>query len=263
MMPRVGRKWTSASLATIRRFIPSPVRYWMWQTRMLRSYPRLSAADIDRIYAQLLPKIDRVRLNRLRKCHRRSSIELREASDYEVKLRIAILKALMTGLHQSRALRILDLGSGGGYFVAVCRHLGHTAEGTEVPTFRLDAATTETYAELGSALRFECDHRLLIERGKALGLTATYDLITAHRICFNEQLRPSEWTRPEWRYFVEDVCNHIVPGGRLILELRENVARYGVRRWYDDDLAAYFASVGRITGNWITIDPDRRPSAAL
>jgi protein-L-isoaspartate O-methyltransferase len=78
-------------------------------------------------------RVDMERLAHLRRSMRHRSFDIVEACDYEVKLRIAIVKALAMGTRERPSSRILDIGSGGGYFVAVCRHLGHDARGTEVP----------------------------------------------------------------------------------------------------------------------------------
>ena len=54
-----------------------------------------------------------------------------------------------------------------------------------------------------------------------------FDLITAFWICFNRHRQPDEWGAAEWRYFVEDAIACLRPGGRLVLDLNENAARYG------------------------------------
>ena len=100
---------------------------------MLRRACGVTHRDVERLFAQIAMTIDRDRLRRLHAAHRDAPFDLVEACDHERKLRIAIVKAMLEGLQRARPLRILDLGHGGGYFVTVCRHLGHTAHGTEVP----------------------------------------------------------------------------------------------------------------------------------
>jgi hypothetical protein len=70
-------------------------------------------------------------------------------------------------------------------------------------------------------------------------------------------MRPNAWSTPEWRFFVTDICRFLAPGGRLVLELNEDVARYGSRRWYDAELAHYFGTAGQVARGWITIERDR------
>jgi hypothetical protein len=58
------------------------------------------------------------------------------------------------------------------------------------------------------------------------------------------------------------ICRFLAPGGRLVLELNEDVARYGARRWYDAELAHYFGTVGLAVRGWITIERDRAVTVA-
>ena len=57
----------------------------------------------------------------------------------------------------------------------------------------------------------------------------------------------------QWQFFVEGVRRLLAPNGRRVLELNENIERYGRLRWYDARLHDYFASVGVVAKNWITI----------
>jgi SAM-dependent methyltransferase len=229
------------------------VRHRVWEERMLRRARGATHHDVERLFAMVAGTIDCERLRRLHAAHREAPFDLAEASDHERKLRVAIVKALLENLHRTRSLRVLDLGHGGGYFVTVCRRLGHTAHGTEVPTDRLPHRAAALYAEITAALGFVDEQRLWIERFQPLALTGQYDLICAHKICFNDHLKPSTWRVPEWQFFLEDIRQYLAPGGRLVLELNENVERYGALRWYDPRLRAYFASVGTVDDHWITI----------
>jgi len=239
--------------------VPPELRYAVWQRRMLRGLPAGSAAEVERRFAQIAATIDRDRLRRLHARQRDASADHRDACHHELKLRIAIVKAMVMGLHRGPRRRILDLGHGGGYFVLACRHLGHACDGTEVPEDHMPAAAVALYAELTAALGYHDGQRLRIERGRPIELpggAVTYDVISAHKICFNDHRKPTEWTTPAWRSFVTDIRRFLAPHGRLVLELNEHVARYGALRWYDAELRDYFASVGTVAGNWITIRRD-------
>lgn len=236
----------------IRTLVPGQLRLAMWQQRVLEG-TGIRADRVEQLYAELTGTIDIARLRDLRRRLRHSTFDVVEACDYEVKLRIAIVKALIARLHEQRPQHILDIGSGGGYFVAVCRHLGHVALGTEVPVATLSRDVQETYDVLGEVLRCPCDLRLAIKAFEPMSLPARFDLINAHKICFNGFRRPGEWSVPEWHYFLNDARRHLTENGRIQLELNENVDRYGPRRWYSAEQLAFFASVGSVRDNAITV----------
>lgn len=247
--------------ARLRRLMPVALRHRIWQHRTLQAVGEASPAALRRLLADIASTIDVGRLRWLRDAHLRAPEELQELCDYRRKLEIAIVKALLARLHDAPRRRILDLGCGGGYFVAVCRHLGHTCEATEVPASRLSSATVVAYAAVRSALRIGPTIDLAIAANQPIDVAGieprSYDLITAHKVCFNGHMRPAVWSTPDWRFFVSDICRFLAPGGRLVMELNEDVARYATRRWYDAELAHYFGTVGHVARNWITIERDR------
>lgn len=247
--------------ARLRRLMPVAIRHRIWRHRTLQGVREVSPGAVRRLRGEIESTIDVDRLRWLRLAHLGASEELQELCDWRRKLEIAIVKALLVRLHCAPRRRILDLGCGGGYFVAVCRHLGHSCAATEVPASRLSSATAVAYGAVRGALRIGAAIDLAIAAKRPIevpGIEAQgYDLITAHKICFNGHLRPTVWGMPEWRFFVTDICRFLVPGGRLVLELNEDVARYGSRRWYDAELAHYFGTVGQVARGWITIERDR------
>lgn len=246
-------EWISGVLQAARGRVPIGLRQRVWELRALRSVPGVSVGDVDRLFARIAPRVDRERLRRLHAAHQDAPTDIEQACDHERKLRVAIVKAMQSGLHTRAGQRVLDLGHGGGYFVAVCRMLGHDCHGTEVPVAQLPPLAAEVYAEITAALGFHDERRLRVVAYRPLELDGTYDLICAHKLCFNDHRRPTEWGVPEWQFFVEDARRYLRPGGRLLLELNEHVERYGRLRWYDRALRGYFASAGDVLGSRVTI----------
>lgn len=251
--------------AQLRRLVPVAIRHRIWQHRSLHAVGELPGA-LRRLVGNIEPTLDVEALRRLRHAHLHGPQEIEELCDHRRKLEIAIVKALVAGLHHGPRRRILDLGCGGGYFVAVCRHLGHACDATEVPPSRLSLDTADAYAAVRAALRIGATIDLAIAANTPIDVAAlapaSYDLITAHKVCFNGHMRPAVWSISEWRFFVTDICRFLAPGGRLVIELNEDVTRYGGRRWYDAELAEYFARVGQVARAWITIERDRGLSGA-
>jgi len=158
------------------------------------------------------------------------------------------LRVADLGLDTASALRVLDIGCGPAYFLAVARALGHQCYGVDAPDTVLSPVERDVYTTLVDV--FQCREvvsPLLIERFKPLPFREQpFDLITAYWICFNCHRQPDEWGREEWRFFIEDAMACLLPGGRLMLDLNENAERFGELRFYDAATRDYFRSVGKV-----------------
>lgn len=108
--------------------------------------------------------------------------------------------------------RVLDIGSGAGWFLFIVKCLGHEPLGLDIdeePIYR------ETFALLGLP---RVIHR--IEAGQSLpNLGAPFDLITAHMTCFNRRADGSHWGPAEWTFFLADLRKRLTPTGQIHLDL--------------------------------------------
>ena len=125
------------------------------------------------------------------------------------------------GLDLGGRKRVLDIGSGTGYFLYICQYLGHDVLGIDLDEER---GFTEMVELLGV--------KRLIYRVEAYqplpDLGPRFDVITAHMICFNGHKSDKLWKIPEWEFFLDDLAErHLTPGGQVCLELN---------REYDDSL---------------------------
>jgi SAM-dependent methyltransferase len=148
-------------------------------------------------------------------------------------LRQAIEQAQELRLDRRPPSRILDLGSGAGYFLFVCKHLGHTGLGLDLdwpPLYE------ETFRLLG--LR-----RVIwrIEPFQPLPpLETRFDLVTAFAICFNAHETDQVWGPGEWEFFLDDLRKNVLnPGGEVQLSL--NPEAYG---HYTPELRQLFLDQG-------------------
>ena len=134
-------------------------------------------------------------------------------------------------------LRILDIGSGSGYFLHVLKCLGHDVLGMDIDT---EPVFRETF-ELLKLPRII--HR--IEAFQPLpDLGDKFDIITGHMTCFNRHherpIEEREWGRKEWDYFLHDLLNHLKPGGSIQFELNPHPDGGHMAA----DLKQYFRSLG-------------------
>lgn len=159
--------------------------------------------------------------------------------DVDYWLKVNVERAQDLRLNAGGPLKILDLGCGAGYFLHVCGRLGHEAVGIDIdenPLFR------ETIALL--------DVRRVVHRIEAFvplpDVGGSFDLVTAHCICF--QKLPSlvdgerhEWGAEAWRFFLDDVrTNQLKPQGRLLLDF--NPRGGGV--YFPPEVGAIFRKAG-------------------
>lgn len=130
-------------------------------------------------------------------------------------------------------LRILDIGSGSGYFLHIARCLGHDVLGMDIDT---EPVFRETFALL-KLPRFI----YRIEPFQPLpDLGAPFDVITGHMTCFNRRADDTHWGKEEWDFFLRDLVKHLKPGGKIQFDL--NPLRDG--RHMEPELKKYFQSLG-------------------
>ncbi len=137
------------------------------------------------------------------------------------------------GLDLGGRKRVLDIGCGTGYFLYICKYLGHDVLGLDLdeePGFR---EMVELLGVKRKIWRIEAYQPLP-------DLGPKFDVITAHMICFNGHKSDKLWKIAEWDYFLDDVTTRLQPNGQVCLELN---------REYDDslytpELKEYFAVRG-------------------
>jgi SAM-dependent methyltransferase len=120
----------------------------------------------------------------------------------------AARQATTLGLHESRPLRVLDLGCGSGYFLATARYLGHEVLGLDMPG-------NEMFDDTLSLLNIPQVDQVIESFAPLPELGAPFDLITGHQVWFNWTGRKDPWNIHEWSYFLDDCplagrCNYLI-----------------------------------------------------
>jgi len=146
---------------------------------------------------------------------------------------INIRRVLDLELDVSSPKRIWDLGCGAGYFLYICRLLGHEVLGLDLDVLPMFAEITKLLGVRRIIFRIEAFVPLPDPGQK-------FDLITAFLVCFNEHKRPTLWGEAEWGFFLNDVAKHLAPGGRVWLELNREYDG----TFYTRELREFFLKCG-------------------
>ena len=153
--------------------------------------------------------------------------------DLQQWIKVNLRRVRQLELDYGRRRSILDIGSGAGYFLYICKWLGHDATGLDIDEVPMYPEMTRMLGLKRIVWRIEAFKPLPASVGR-------YDLITAFMICFNNHNRPDVWTKAEWAFFLDDISRHLNPGGKLWLELNPEPGHV----FYTPELKNYFESRG-------------------
>ena len=138
----------------------------------------------------------------------------------------------LLGLHRGRPLRILDLGTGPGYFPYLCSLYGHDVQA-------LDLDVVPMYNDLCRFFKVTRTTWRINPFEPLPNLGVKFDLVTAFMIKFNQHDLPDQWGIRQWEFMLGDLQrNQLNPGGRIFLDF--NTCRDG--SWFNDSLLKYFVS---------------------
>lgn len=132
-------------------------------------------------------------------------------------LKLNIRRAQDIGVdREKQALRVLDLGSGAGYFLFVCKQLGHPGIGLDVP----EPAFYGEVFDLFGLERVVAPVQAREPLPEALLTKGKFDLVTAFSIAFNGHKSPALWGPAEWDFLLNDLRDRfLLPGGRIYFDL--------------------------------------------
>ncbi len=126
-------------------------------------------------------------------------------------MRVAVHWLHDAGLARERSCRVLDLGTGCGYFPYAAGRFGHRVRA-------IDLGGNAFYDEMVALLGVD---RVAypITAGEPLpDLGGRFDLVTGFMICFNNHARDDLWGPAEWAFFLRDLTQRVLaPDGRVLL----------------------------------------------
>lgn len=153
--------------------------------------------------------------------------------DLKPWMEINLQRVRNLGLDLGGRKRVLDIGSGTGYFLYICQYLGHDVLGLDLDE---EPGFTEMIQLLGVKRKI-----WRIEAYKPLpNLGPKFDVITAHMICFNGHKSDKLWKIPEWEFFLDDLTKHLTADGQICLELNREYDNTN----YTPELKKYFQARG-------------------
>ena len=122
-------------------------------------------------------------------------------------IREKLAVAYWLGLHQCSKKRVIDLGTGAGWFVYICKKFGHESYGTDI-------LHRPEYEAGYRFLNINIIGKLSYPMEK-ICLEGQFDYITTMRSFIGQ--RPRSWTKDEWKFFFEDMQDYLKENGALYI----------------------------------------------
>ena len=225
-----------------------------------RNAPGLSAREGNRYVRDISAEID---LERLTTLHREAKaipgdeMNVAKYFAHRPSLRSRLIAAARMGLHQTKGLKVLDIGCGPGWFLAVANHLGHDCTGMDLPLEMIRPEDRLAYTAVPEILH--CADRIIrtsIEKFTPIPAAGPYDLIACTLVCFDGHWNDTPWGAEEWEYFLDDALGKLNPGGQLYLELNNKPTIHTELIYYDQATLDLFNSKGYVNRNNVIIRKD-------
>ena len=186
-----------------------------------------------------MSKIDGVRLREIQERHSGSNARYAKYADVEHWLTINLPRIQELTLNTSAPKQILDLGCGAGFFLFLAKESGHSCVGVDVGDYPLSNELVQLFGIDRLTWRIRAFEPLP-------DLGRQFDLITAFSAAFNRNGDESRgWTEDEWEFFLNDLNQHLKPGGQILLEI--NSGKDG--RYFLPEIREFFGKRGaRVEG---------------
>jgi SAM-dependent methyltransferase len=192
------------------------------------------------------PFLDKIDVERLREIQRRyagSNERYAKYADVEHWLKINLPRVRALKLDRSPPKQILDLGCGAGFFLFLVKQFGHSSLGLDVRDFPLSNELIELFGVERMAWRIQAFQPLP-------NFGRKFDLITAFSAAFNRSPDESRgWNTKEWVFFLDDLGQHLRPGGEILLEINSGKDK----RYYPGEIRKLFLNRGaRVDGERVS-----------
>lgn len=138
--------------------------------------------------------------------------------DLDRFLRDSAIRPFALGLFpDGRPLRVLDVGSGPGYFLSMCRELGHEVVGVDLD----DEPLYNDLIEIQALTRIV---HTVTPDAPLPQLEGQVDLVTAFGVTFSFTAGPGggSWSVVEWMRAIDAFVAVLAPGGRVVIHFNQD-----------------------------------------
>ncbi|MFL6515711.1 MAG: class I SAM-dependent methyltransferase [Chthoniobacterales bacterium] len=198
-----------------------------------RSWRRLRRRLRPIALQPLLEKLDPAQLQEIQERYASSPVQIAKYADVDRYMKLNIERVQDLQLHRSTPKEILDLGCGGGFFLYICQQHGHRCQGLDLEWFPV-------FTDLLNLMKVERKVWEIKAFEPLPDLGRKFNWITAFSTGFN-RVKKKPWRVPEWKFFLDDLQKHLLPGGKVFFALNPE-GRGG--QYYDEELRAFFVRSG-------------------
>jgi SAM-dependent methyltransferase len=189
---------------------------------------------------QFMAQVDGARLREIQSRYSTSTADSEKyrkyLSGFEHWMEVNVRRVQDLKLHRSPPLEILDIGCGGGFFLFICRELGHRPLG-------LDTGEDRRFDELIELFQVERKIWKILAFEPLPDLGCKFDLITAFATGFNADQQGREiWGVDKWSFFLNDLARHLRSHGRIFFGINTGANN----RRYPDEVRDLFQERGAI-----------------
>ena len=166
--------------------------------------------------------------------------------NYKQWLKECLIRVYTLKLNEKgEPLRILDLGTGFGYFPFICKKFGHLVDSTDLPDNKLYNSIIEKLDLKRFDIFINAHTPILLKTSER------YDLVTAFMVCFNNHKTKDLWEEGEWKFFINDLYSKTLKkDGKIFLSFNEESP--GI--FFSKNLSEFFKSNGyEIDKNTVSI----------
>lgn len=156
--------------------------------------------------------------------------------DIDYWIEESLFRAMDHELDRKRNIRLLDIGTGFGYFPYLCNYLGNHG-------YAIDRSGHQLYDEVCEVLGIDrVTYTIQPQTPLQTLFDQKFDLVTAYQIGFDLVPGVGFWSPEDWDFFLREARDKwLAPGGKLFLALNY---KHRYNDWYTPGVREVLRSHG-------------------